>query len=272
VLSLRELQLSFATAVLDGSSAAIAPWIRDDGLDPAARVGIYRNNLHEGFLKALSLGFPVIQRLVGEDYFRQVGRLFLAEYPSRAGNLHHVGAPFARFLRDQFGATPYSYLPDVAELEWAYQECLIAPDSTPFDPTALQTMPPERFAGLRFDLHPACKLVSSEFPIVRIWRANQDDRDGTEVIDLRQGADFVLVRRNDAGVEVRRLSAADFALLRSMNRGGTLGDALQVAVTVAADFDLATALRQFVGLGVLARVHTPTDNQLDLQASLGAGA
>lgn len=256
MLSLRELQLSFATAVLDGPSAAIVSWIRDDGLDPAARVDIYRNNFHEGFLKALSLGFPVIQRLVGEDYFRQAGRLFLAEYPSRAGNLHHAGAPFAGFLRSQFGATPYSYLPDVADLEWAYQECLIAPDSTPLDPTALQATPPERLADLRFDLHPACRLVSSEFPIVRIWRANQDDRDGTEVIDLREGADFVLVRRDVEGIELRRLAAADFALLRSMNRGDTLGDALQAAVTIAADFDLATALRQFVGLGVIVRAHT----------------
>jgi len=256
MLSLRELQLSFSTAVFDGSSVAIIPWTRDDGLDPAARVNIYRNNVHEGFLKALSLGFPVIQRLVGEDYFRQLGRSFLAEYPSRAGNLHHIGAPFAGFLRDQFAATTYSYLPDVAELEWAYQECLIAPDAAPLDPTPLQTTPPERLADLRFDVHPACRLVSSEFPIVTIWRANQDDRDGMEVIDLSQGAHFVLVRRNAAGVELRRLAAPDFALLRSINRGDTLGDALQVALAVAADFDIAKALRHFVALGALTRIHT----------------
>lgn len=256
MLSLRELQLSFTAAVLDGSTAAILPWIRDDGLNPAARVNIYRNNLQEGFLKALSLGFPVIQRLVGEDYFRQLGRGFLAEYPSRAGNLHHIGAPFAGFLRDRFAATTYSYLPDVAELEWAYQECLIAPDAAPLDPTPLQTMPPEKLADLRFDVHPACRLVRSEFPIATIWRANQDDRDGTEVIDLGQGADFVLVRRNDAGVELRRLASSDFAFLRSINRGDTLGDALQIALAVATDFDLAKALRQFVALGALTGIHT----------------
>ena len=256
MLSLRELQLSFAAALLDGSSAAIAPWIRDDGIDAIARVGIYRNNLHEGFLKALSLSFPVIQRLVGEDYFRQVGQLFLSEYPSRAGNLHHIGAPFAEFLRGQYGATPYSYLPDIAELEWACQECLVAPDVAALDPTALQTIAPERLAGLRFDLHPACRLVSSGFPIVRIWRANQDDRDGTEIIDLGQGADLVLAGRNAEDIELRRLPAADFALLRCLSRGDSLGEALQAALAVAADFDIAKALRRFVGLGVFSCVHT----------------
>ena len=254
--SLRELQLSFATALLDGSTGAIAPWIRDDGIDPIARVSIYTNNLREGFLKAPSLGFPVIQRLVGEDYFRQMGRLFLSEYPSRSGNLHHIGAPFAGFLRDQYGATPYSYLPDIAELEWACQECLVAPDSTALDLTPLQSIAPERLAGLRFDLHPACRLVSSEFPIVRIWRANQDDRDGTEVIDLDQGADFVLVRRDDEDVELRSLPEADFTLLRCLGRGDCLADALQAALAAAADFEIAKALRRLVGLGLLARAHT----------------
>jgi len=256
VLSLRELQLSFTTAVLDGSNAAISPWIRDEGLSPSARVNIYRNNLHEGFLKALALGFPVIQCLVGEDYFRQLGRLFLTEHPSRAGNLHHIGSPFAGFLRDQFAATPYSYLPDVAELEWAYQECLIAADALPLDPTPLQSVPPERLADLRFDVHPACRLVSSEFPIMRIWRVNQEDRDGTEIIDLRQGADHVLLRRNDDAVELHRLPAAAFTLLRSLSRRATLGDALEIAQAVASDFDLAQTLRHFVELGVFTAVHT----------------
>jgi hypothetical protein len=255
VLSLRELQLSFVAALLDAPNAGIAPWIRDDGVEPTARINIYRNNLHEGFLKALSLGFPVIQRLVAEDYFRQLSRLFLAEYPSRCGNLHHAGAPFAEFLREQFAATAYSYLPDIAELEWAYQECLIAPDIAALDLTPLRTSSPQRLAALRFDLHPACRLVSSDFPVVRIWRANQDDRDGTEVIDLGQGPDHVLVHRNDEGVELRRLPAQDFAFLSSIYRGNTLGDALQAALSTA-DFDLARALCRFVGLGVLARVHT----------------
>jgi hypothetical protein len=65
-----------------------------------------------------------------------------------------------------------------------------------------------------------------------------------------------VVRRSAEGVELRRLAEADFALLRSLSRGDPLGDALQVALSVAADFDLAQALPQFVGLGVLARVHT----------------
>ena len=88
--SLRELQRHFAAALFDDAPETIVPSIRDDGLDPGARVDIYRNNLREGFIKALALEFPVVQRLVGEEYFRQLAVLFHSDHPSRAGNLHFI--------------------------------------------------------------------------------------------------------------------------------------------------------------------------------------
>ena len=255
MLSLRELQVSFAAAVLDGADTSMTPWIHPDGLEPGARINIYRNNAHEGFLKALALEFPVIQRLVGEDYFRRLAREFQTEHPSRAGDLQGIGAPFAGFLRARFAGTDYPYLPDVAALEWAYQLSLIAADDTPLDLTPLRALPPERLDASCFELQPDCQLVHSEFPIVRIWLANQDERDGTEVIDLRTGADFVLLRRAGGAVELHQLPAADFFFLQSLQQGRSLGDSLRIAEQVDPELDLARALRRLAGLGVFAAVH-----------------
>jgi hypothetical protein len=257
---LRELQLRFAAALFDDAPEAVLPWIRGDGFDPEARVGIYRNNLREGFIKALALEFPVIQRLVGDDYFRQLAMLFLADHPSRAGNLHHIGEPFAPFLRRRFESTPYSYLPDVASLEWAYQESFVAAEAPPLDLQVLRGMAPEAYAALRFRLHPACKLVSSSFPIVRIWSANQTGADSDEVIDLQSGVDFVLVRRAADGIEFHRLPPADFAFLDAIARGAVLADALEAAQTVDAAFDPGAVLRRFVALGVVTAIHASESN------------
>src|SRR3569832_2986714 len=75
--SLREFQRQFVEALFDGSP------------DGRSGIEIYRNNLHEGFLKALALEFPVIQRLVGEAYFRQLVCCFLLVF------LFWVGVLFA---------------------------------------------------------------------------------------------------------------------------------------------------------------------------------
>jgi hypothetical protein len=256
VLSLRELQVSLAAAVLDGEpGACIAEWIRPDGLDPNSRVDIYRNNAREAFLKALALEFPVIQRLVGEDYFRQLAREFQSEHPSRAGDLQAIGAPFAGFLRARFTSTPYAYLPDVAALEWAYQESLVAGDAGPMDLTVLQTLLPHKLVGVRFEFHPACRLVHSPFPVVRIWLANQDDCNEPETIDLREGPDYVLLRRHGDAVEFHHLPPGDFRFLQALNEGRALGDSLEIAQRAGPDFDLARALRQFVGLSIFTAMH-----------------
>src|SRR3954453_14142785 len=80
---LRELQLQFVAAMF-AESDAIQTHVRDDGMSASARLGIYRNNLREGFIKALALGFPVIERLGGTDYFRQLALEFMSAHPSRA--------------------------------------------------------------------------------------------------------------------------------------------------------------------------------------------
>src|SRR5262249_12480482 len=102
--SLRDLQRQFVGVLFEELADSEVTWARgQDGrarlrgprrAQTAARLAIYRNNLHEGFINALALEFPVVQRLVGDDYFRQLAREFLHAHPSRAGDLHPIGAPF----------------------------------------------------------------------------------------------------------------------------------------------------------------------------------
>jgi Putative DNA-binding domain len=250
VLALRELQVRFTDALFDGAVEPVRAEIVADGLDVAERLEIYRNNLREGFIKALAIGFPVIERLVGGDYFRQLAIAFLGAHPSRAGNLHHIGAPFPSYLRERFVDTEYAYLPDVAALEWAWQEALIAADAEPIAPAALGELDPADYEHLRFELHPACALLQCAYPIIRIWRANQPEASGEEVIDLTEGGDRVLVLRTPQCIELRRLPAGDFAALEAFARGLPLGEALEAAQAADTAFDLGSALRRFLQLNV----------------------
>lgn len=255
--SLRELQQRFAGALFDGADAPIVPFVHGGGIDAAARLGIYRNNLREGFTRTLALEFPVIERLVGADYFRQLALGYLRAHPSATGNLHFVGVRFPDHLRRRFGGSEYDYLPDVAELEWAYQESMVAADAAPLAPDALRGFDPARYAELRFALHPACRLVRSAYPIVRIWSANQPDASAAETIDLGSGGDHVLVRRAAECIEFRRLPAGEFTLLRSLAHGLPLGLAYEAACCEEPGFDPGEALRRLVLHGVLVSAWLP---------------
>src|SRR5262249_23011925 len=156
MLPLRELQERIASQLFATGSEPLSDWIRSDGISASARLEVYRNNLHAGLTKTLGLEFPVIRRLLGEEDFRQVALAFLARHPSRSGDLHRVGAPFGCFLRTQFVETEYLYLADVARLEWAYQECLVAEDSDCLDPRTLRNIPTDAYGNLRFTIRSAC--------------------------------------------------------------------------------------------------------------------
>ena len=97
MLPLRELQLRFVAALFEGD-AVVRDELVDGSPSAGARLGVYRNNLREGFVQALALEFPVVQRLVGEEFFRQTALEFQARHPSRSGDLTHIGAPFADYL------------------------------------------------------------------------------------------------------------------------------------------------------------------------------
>ena len=251
MLSLRELQRHFGAALFESVPDAIMPWICGDGLDVESRLRIYRNNLHQGFFKALALEFPVIQRLVGQDYFQHLALEFQANHPSRSGNLNHIGQQFPQFLGGLLGGTRYAYLSDVAALEWAYLVAMGAPEATPLDPSVLLKFSPDTFAELRFTLHPACRLVRSVYPVLRIWQANQSEVADIEIIDLDSGPDQILVRRGTAEVELLRLAQGDFALLHALANDATLGDAFDAACGADPRFNIGEALCRAVALGVL---------------------
>ena len=258
--ALRELQLELAASLFDEADRAVHPHIIEDGMTADARLGIYRNNLREGFIKALGLGFPVIEHLVGTDYFRQLALEFLRAHPSRSGNLHHIGGPFAPFLKQKFEATQYAYFADVAALEWAHQQAQVAADADALSAEAFRDIDPSEYERLTFELHPACGFVKSRYPIVNIWRVNQPETAIDEVIDLDCGGDNVLVLRTPECVELHRLSSARFALFEALGRGENLGTAVERAQALEAQFDFAAALRHLLELRVLALLRRPTSS------------
>lgn len=256
MLSLRDLQLRFVAALYEGTDAVISDEMTAVPLSPAARVGIYRNNLREGFIKTLASEFPVIEQLVGEAFFRQTALEYQLRHPSRRGDLTFVGEHFPDYLRQHLGSGDHAYLPDVAALEWALQIVAIAPEAPGLGADGLAGIDPARYEDLVFEMHPATRLVDSRFPIVRIWQSNQPGAEA-QTVDLDAGGDRVLVRRRDDELEFLHLDAAGFLFARMLSRRTPLGLATDASLAVDPTFDLVRALRTLTLAGAFTRAALP---------------
>ncbi|MFO1423313.1 MAG: DNA-binding domain-containing protein [Candidatus Competibacteraceae bacterium] len=258
MLGLRELQLGFAAAVLDGAEGDFDRHVRAAGLSGARRLQVYRNNALLSLTGALEAVYPVARRVVGDGFFQYAAAQYIARHPSRSGDLHAFGEHFPAFLESFAPAADLVYLPDVARLEWAYHRAFHAADHRPLDVAALARVPAERQGDLRFELHPATRLLESAFPILRIWRVNQDDHDGDSTVDLSEGGvKLLIVRRQNLEIEFEPLEDGEFALLRALAGDCDFVTACERAMTEQPTLDLPACVQRHVSQGVLVAFHLP---------------
>jgi Putative DNA-binding domain len=244
--TLLELQQGFLRGILDGEPGAASDGIREKGIEPARRLGIYANNALSNFVDSLRLSFPAVRRLVGDDYFDQCARAFHRLRPSRSGDLQHTGEGYSEYLRQLHRLDEYRYLADVARLEWLYQESLIAADHLPLNLARLGAVAPDDYANLRFRLHPAARLFASDYPAVEIWQANVGSAAQPPVIDLRKGADRALLARGRGGLQIYPLSSGEYVFLNACRQREPFEAAVEAAVAADRAFDAGAALRRFV--------------------------
>ena len=254
--SLRELQQDFADA-LAGPEHPVPAFAPTPGGSATERFAIYRRAVHANYFNALSATYPVVRRLVGTAFFRAAVNAYVRAHPSLCGDLNVYGDAFGAFLAHYAPAVDLVYLPDVARLEWAIDEAQRATDTARAPGlvlAALSLVPAERLTGLRFRLAPSCRLVGSDYPVLRIWRVNQPDYDGDDRVGLDESADRLLVRRDARGATLERLSAGEFAWLSALQAGATLAGAIEAAQGADASFDLGDALHAHIGSGTLSSI------------------
>jgi len=247
---LRDLQAEFAAAVFDERTEMSAR-VRAGRFPAAQHLQVYRNNVVEGLTGALRAVYPVVEKLVGDGFFRYVAHEYLRAHRPRSGNLHDFGDAFENFLAGFAPAAELPYLPDVARLEWAWHQAFHAADAPAFDLARLGAVPAERHAALHFVLHPSARLLESDFPVVRIFEINQEGYGGDTSVDLAEGGVRVLVIRRELTVYVEPLAAGEAELLTALAGQQPLGAAVEAALAAQPNFDLSGTLAGHLQRGTL---------------------
>ncbi|MGH8769900.1 MAG: DNA-binding domain-containing protein [Burkholderiales bacterium] len=250
MLSLREWQEDFVHDVLYASNRG-APFIRAAGLSAEKRLQIYRHNVFGNFTGTLSAVYPVVEKLVGENFFRHAARQYARGYPSCSGDIHEFGRHFPEFLAELPEAAELLYLPDVARLECLMHEAFHAEDCGFLSLERLAKVPPECYSRLKFELHPAVRLLASNYPVFRIWQTNQPHYAGDGRVDLGEGEVKLLLQRPEYVVELVSLSAGGYALLHAVAAGQDFSAAVTDALAAEPEFDPNSFLPEQVGHKVI---------------------
>jgi hypothetical protein len=244
-----EIQHAFASALLDPAQQVPVAVTSHNAAVPEKRFAVYRNNIVTSLIDALKTRFPAVERIVGDEFFAAMARVFVTEHPPHSPVLMTYGDDFPGFITGFPPAEDLPYLADVARLEAARTRAYHAADAVPIDPSRLQALAPDALASMRVGLHPSAEIIRSEHPIVTIWAMNAGEAELAPIEDWQR--EDALVIRPQRDVEVHLLPPGGAIFLQALADGAPLATAVDIAVAADPRFDLTANLALLIGAGLV---------------------
>ena len=224
---------------------------KTDGAPSLKRFNVYRNNVAVSLHTALAATYRVVKTLVGEDFFAVMARTYVADHLPSSPVLLGYGCDFPGFIETFEPARRLPYLADVARVEWSINESYHAADARPVTIDALSTLDPDALERVRFVFHPSLRLIRSDWPVLSIWHAHQQDDPAVHLSGLAQArVERGFLVRPALEVQATRLPGDGFQLLAALCDGGTLAEAAG-ALPKAAHADLSAMLTTIFAAGAV---------------------
>lgn len=223
--ALRDIQAAFMHDIYTGEQTSAV--FLDLSVSSPARLSIYSNNTMLGLSDVLANAYPIVKRIVGEEFFKTIARHYLKMHPQPAGNRHMFGGNLAAFLKDFSPASVLPYLSDVAALEWAHFQASIANDAETlnFDRlTAAMSADP----AFVLALHPSVHVIAQSYNALDIWREHQKEEPDTIELALEEHT-LMVWRAADDSVLIRKASPPLAALVECCRKGASFAEAMTVA-------------------------------------------
>ena len=241
-LSLTELQAQFWSSTRN-QTGEIYPLIRSDfGFLAKQRMDVYRTTARSAHVSALMDSYLVCRAILGDDYFKQIAKLYFVQTPSRSADMNEYGDSFPGFIAQLYNQREelrdYYYLIDLARLEWEYQKTYFTADVVTFDIEVFQDNC-ERLGGeATLALQPCISLMSSSYQIFEIWQMHRSGNIQTKINTARY-RQHLCIYKQDHAVIVDKIDLDVYALLVSVRQNKSLSE---IAELFDGRYDLNTAL------------------------------
>jgi len=248
--TLLELQQRMAAAVMsplthddemrrevDGRDveSEVAEYIKPNSkLTSFDRLEIYNRQYWFRILDALAEDFPGVQNVLGTETFHIISKSYLVDHPSSSFTLRNLGQHLPQWLAEHavdFGnAAQLAH--EMAQLEWAHIEAFDSADwpvlaaEEGVQPTSTLT------------LQPHLRVLRCIYPVDDFrLEVNGQTRNNDEIVPANKrwlekklhAHIYIAVHRANYLVHYRRLQAEEYLLLKSLQSGSTLSEAIETA-------------------------------------------
>jgi len=251
--SLAEFQRDFAAALRMPST------LEGSGRAEPAGLRVHRNTAMKALVDAVLANYPTVGVLAGHEWLGGAAQAYAQRHPPRHAVLAGYGEFLPDFMRAMDTNQEWPYLVDVAKLDRAWMQSLLAPDAPLLNAARLRALSPQALASLRLRLHPSVRYDIYGHSAVTIWQANRPPRVPPEGLQIDGRDEAALIVRNDGGVALLPLDHAAQAFLETIIAGGSTAAAASAALLADPDADIAARWSAFLAQGVFADIESHGD-------------
>jgi len=219
----------------------------NDRLTSVERLEIYNRVYWFRLLSSLADDFPGLRAVIGQEKFDAVLHGYLTEMPSVSYTLRDLGSRLESWLRahPEFIAGHERMALDMVRLEWA--------DIEAFDAAEFPILTQAELSGLGedpvFHLQPYLQLLDLAYPVdellLKVRETEEPETDISSNVVMMDHSDaaprkqlplpkgkkvFLAVHRQENVVYFKRLKPEGFALLRALQQGQPLSQAIETSV------------------------------------------
>ena len=240
-------------AMLSGASDALDPWLRR-GREGRTGLAVYRNTIAKARADALAALYPTVERLVGDEWFREAALMFGREEPPSGPVMDDYGTGFPDWLDVFPPARDMTYLAPVARIDRAWSQVHRALDAPILSAEAVAALDPARMFGAVARLHPATRLFWFDWSAPSIWLANRPDANSDALAVWDQVAEGLLLTRPHGAVRHIAVDRAEWTFVDACRRGRPLGRIAAESMLSQPGLDLSALFARLLGMGVFTRL------------------
>ena len=209
---------------------------KDEGIVKGEeRLAVYANGYLARIAESLKEVFEAIHHVTGSEKFLELCDAYARLFPSRNYNLNYAGRNFPQFLEATSLPQKFTFLPDLARLEWLIWEAFHAFDEAPLDSSRIQEISMEDWENCRIHFQPSVSLFDSKWTLLDLWVGRHPERsEGSRdpsvaprpqdnVLDALNHPQRLLIGRHGDQVRCEPLDQNQYRLLEGLLQGKTLG-------------------------------------------------
>lgn len=229
------------------------------GVLPEKRFNVYRNNVTLSLISVMASTYPVIEEIVGVDFFATMAREFSLSHLPQSPVMIKYGAEFPQFLQSFQPVETLAYLSEIAQLEWQRNSAYHGADANPIAINALSEFAEDDLLNLTFTLHPTFSLISSTYPIVSIWQAHQEENPAEQLagISMQEG-EAALIVRPGLDVIIQKISTGTHKFLECLTNENSFSLSVEQAIAIEPTFDIPANLAGLFNSGAVTGLQLTT--------------